>query len=61
MTINLSKGSRSRGRDLKLGPPEYEAGMLFIRQLGTCGIYELFVVAQAEVQKWILLLRSCTF
>jgi hypothetical protein len=31
MTKNLSQDSRSPGRDLKPGPPEYEAGVLTTR------------------------------
>jgi hypothetical protein len=30
-TKNLSQGSRSPGRDLNPGPPEYEAGVLTTR------------------------------
>jgi hypothetical protein len=30
-TINLNQYSRSPGRDLKSGPPEYEAGLLTTR------------------------------
>jgi hypothetical protein len=38
MTVSLSKDSQSPGRDIKPGPPEYEAGVLTTRK-AVCGHY----------------------
>jgi hypothetical protein len=43
-TKNLSQDSRSSTRDLKLGPPEYEAGVFRKVDLGVVVTIDIFII-----------------
>jgi hypothetical protein len=55
-TKNLSQHSRSPGRDLNPGPPEYEAGVLTTRTLSL--VISLPVTAQCCLKRHILLTKE---
>jgi hypothetical protein len=54
--INLDQDSRSPGRNLNLGPPEYEAGILTTRPRRSVMFLEKLVVA--HLMEKVLILRN---